>query len=59
MIIKSMFSCKGTTKSLRNLRKEGTNKDGQAVLLSVTKISVSLPNFSEEMKINFKKLCCD
>lgn len=59
MIIKSMFSCKGTTKCLRNLRKGETNKDRQAVLLSVIEIAVSLLNFSEDMKINFKKLCCD
>lgn len=55
MIVKSTFSCKGTTKCLRNLRKEDTNKDRQALSLSITGIFVLLLNFSEEMKINFKK----
>ena len=65
MIVKYMFSCKRTTTCLRNLRKEDTNKDRQAVSLSIPGILVLLLNFSEEMKINFKKkkkpknLCCD
>ena len=38
----STFSCKGITKCLRDSRKEDTHEVRQALLLSITKIFVSL-----------------